>query len=342
MSTGLVYSKRYLEHEPSRFHPETPERLKAILRALKEGKLWNEGGTKVFEPSPALRKDIELIHKPEYVAKVERLSKSGRMLDLDTPTDEKTFELALLAAGGTIDAGDPVTKGEVKNAFALVRPPGHHASRGAGGGFCYFNNIAIMIEKLRQEGQIGRAMIFDIDSHHGNGTQDIFYEDGDVLYLSFHQDGHTLYPGTGFSNEVGSGPGEGYTVNVPFPPESSDEDYACALEEIFVPLTVAFEPDIIAVSIGFDAHASDPLTRLQLSSNAYGWLVGSVVEQARAVCKGKTVFVLEGGYATEIIGEAAVNVVRGLVGEKTPKHPKGRSSTAIENAKKELSEYWDF
>ncbi len=340
MATALVYSEKYLQHKLGGGHPERPERLKAIVDALKRAKLWGTSSVKVIEPKPAEREDIELAHDAEHIALVERLSKSERPLDGDTPVRKNTFELALLAAGGTIDAGRAVLSGEASNAFALVRPPGHHASRARGGGFCYFNNLAVMIERLKREFGLKRIFVLDFDAHHGNGTQDIFYEDPSALYFSLHQDPLTLYPGTGFVDEVGSGKGKGYTVNVPMPPVSGDAEYADVMKEIFVPLSEQFKPDFFAVSAGFDAYADDPLTQLRLSTLAYGWLTRFVVEQAERLCGGRAVFVLEGGYVLDALADGVVNVVKTLTGEKPPTPVEPRHPRVIDELKQVLASYW--
>ena len=340
MSTTLVYSEKYLEHKPSGGHPERPERLKAIVDSLRLAKLWGTPNVRVLEPKPAEREDIELVHDAEHIKLVEHLSKPERPLDADTPVRRNTFELALLAAGGTIDAGRAVLSGEASNAFALVRPPGHHASRARGGGFCYFNNLAVMIERMKREFKLRRIFVLDFDAHHGNGTQDIFYEDPSVLFLSLHQNPLTLYPGTGFVHELGSGGGKGYTVNVPMPPRSGDAEYMGVMEEIFVPLTEQFKPELFAVSAGFDAYADDPLTQLQLSTLAYGWLTRFVVEQAERLCKGRVVFVLEGGYVLDALAEGVVNVVKTLAGEKHPTPVEPRRPNVIDELKRGLASYW--
>lgn len=342
MRTVLIYSERYLEHKPSEWHPERPERLRAIVEALKRANLWSSSSVQVVEPTPASRDDIALVHDREYISLIERLSKFRRPLDLDTPLDSNTFELALLAAGGTIKAGELVITGNAANAFALIRPPGHHASRARGGGFCYFNNMAIMIEHLKRRHGIKRSFILDIDAHHGNGTQDIFYEDPSVMFMSIHQDGRTLYPGTGFVHELGSGDGEGYTVNVPLPPGSSDAEYASVMQELFVPLTEVFKPELIAVSAGMDAHVDDPLTQLKLSTHAYGWLARYIVEQARKYCRGRVVFVLEGGYSLDAVAGAATNIVKVLTGELPAFPTERRSSKVIDEVKQALANYWKF
>ena len=342
MATALVYSKKYLEHVLSPGHPERPERLEAIVNALKKAKYWSSPGVRVIEPKPAAREDIELAHDPEYVALIERLSKFGKPLDVDTPVHANTFELALLAAGGTIEAGRAVMSGKAKNAFALVRPPGHHARRASGGGFCYFNNLAVMIERLKREFKLKRTFVLDFDAHHGNGTQDIFYDDSSVLYMSLHQDGRTLYPGTGFVDEIGSGKGEGYTVNVPLPPGSSDAEYASVMQELFVPLTEEFKPEFFAVSAGMDAYIDDPLTQLALSAGAYGWLTRHVIDQAEKLCDGRVVLVLEGGYVLDVLADAAVRIVKVLTGERPALPTKLLRPDVIDELKNRLASYWSL
>jgi acetoin utilization deacetylase AcuC-like enzyme len=339
MATALVYSEKYLEHNVGWGHPERPERLKAIVERLKRDKLWDSPEIPVVRPdSPAERADIELAHDSRYISLVEKLSERSAPIDGDTPTRENTYKLALLSAGGAIKAGELVASGEVENAFGFLRPPGHHASRARGGGFCYFNNIAIMTECLKRDFGFKRVFIFDCDAHHGNGTQDIFYEDSTVLYMSFHQ--HPLYPGTGFPSETGSGKGEGYTVNVQMPPGCGDAEYAAAIKGVFVPICEQFEPQFIAVSVGFDAHVNDPLTGLRLSTQAYGWIAETIVKEAQRFCEGKTVFLLEGGYDLDAIASGVYNVVRALRGEKF-KFPKTGRLETIRELKEILTE-WDL
>lgn len=340
MGTAIVYSPKYLEHNPGYWHPERPERLQVIVKSLQGAGLW-EPKVKIIEPRPAALEDVKLAHDEEYISLIERLSKSRASLDVDTPLQANTFELSLLAAGGAITAGEKVMSEEATNAFALVRPPGHHASRSVGGGFCYFNNLAIMIKKLKQEFEIKRIFILDFDAHHGNGTQDIFYEDPEVLFMSIHQNGRTLYPGTGFVDEIGAGDGEGYKVNVPLPPGSSDKEYSCVMGEIFVPLSEAFKPDLIAVSAGFDAHIDDPLTQLELSSDAYSWLTGYAVDQAKKLCGGKVVLILEGGYNLKALGKSVVNVVKALMGERNEPPEHGRVEV-VDELKRKLADYWSI
>lgn len=340
MVTALIYSEKYLQHNPGPGHPERPERLSAIVEALKKNGLWDSPKARVVEPKQATREDIELAHDSEHVSLVKKLSAIEEPIDGDTPVHKNTYELALLAAGGAIEAGRMVMSGGFQNAFALVRPPGHHATRAHGGGFCYFNNIAVMIERMKRDFGLKRIFVIDWDAHNGNGTQDIFYEDPSVLYMSLHQHPLTLYPGTGYADEIGSGDGEGYTVNMPMKPGSGDAEYAAVMREIFVPLCEQFKPEIFAVSAGFDSHADDPLTNLQLSTRAYGWLASLVVEQAKQLCKGRAIFLLEGGYDLKNLSESVVNVVKAMTSEKFSAPAEIRRPNVIDEAKQALSGKW--
>ncbi|KXA95828.1 hypothetical protein AKJ65_00510 [candidate division MSBL1 archaeon SCGC-AAA259E19] len=341
MKTGIVYSDKYLKHFLGRNHPEKPERLEQIIKDLRGSKSLLKK-IQIVEPSPADQEEIELAHDKSYVEKIKKLSKSGQMLDLDTPINSDTFDLALLAAGGTASMGRSIVEGEKKNGFALIRPPGHHATRTSGGGFCYFNNIAITTRKLLKDYGLSKILIFDYDAHHGNGTQDIFYSEEKVLYLSLHQDGRTLYPGTGFPDELGEGDGEGYTVNVPFPPSSNDGNYIAALREFLIPLSKQFNPDFIMVSLGFDSHREDPLTNLEISTDGFEVLAESVIAQAKRFCDGKIGFVLEGGYAVEASADSALRTIGALTTQSPPDLPEGKPLPVFEKVKDLLSPYWEL
>ncbi len=341
MNTGIIYSEKYLEHDVGPSHPEKPMRLKAIMDSLKENKSLLKK-INIIKPTSAEIGEINLTHTSDYIEKVREHSRTGQMIDLDTPINENTFDLALLAAGGTIDLSELVERGELDNGFALVRPPGHHATKDKGGGFCYFNNIAIAAKKLLSENKVEKILIFDFDSHHGNGTQDIFYNKSDVLYLSFHQSGQTLYPGTGFPNEVGEDEGEGYTVNIPFSPGSSDQHYARALKDFFLPISEQYNPDLIMVSAGFDPHESDPLTQLKLSSNGFGMLGNTAINQASKLCGGKILFTLEGGYAVQKVAESALKILESLTNPKAPNLDKVEEDYEFREAKKAISPYWNI
>lgn len=339
MKTAIVYSERFLEHRTGEGHPERPDRLTAIVGGLKKACLWNNSNTPLLKPSPATTSDIELAHTRAHIELVREFSASKIPIDGDTPSHKKTYEIALLAAGGTVGGAKAVWAGEVNSAFALVRPPGHHATRSAGGGFCYFNNIAVALRKLQAEG-LKRALVLDFDAHHGNGTQDIFYDDPGVLYISLHQ--WPLYPGTGRPEEIGEGEGLGFTANIPMAPGSGDPEYRCALEEIFEPLAEQFRPELIAVSAGFDSHFRDPLASLQLTSEFYGWMMEMVRKTAERLCRGKVFVVLEGGYDLFALEESATNVVRALQGEEFPLPERSETVNTVKMLKKSLGDFWKF
>lgn len=340
MKTGIAYSEKYLQHNLGPGHPERPERLKSTIKSLTDNGILDK--VELVDPPKAKISELKLAHDPHYIDKVRKLSKSGRMIDLDTPTNKDTFDLALLSAGGALELGQRITNHELNNGFALIRPPGHHATKNKGGGFCYFNNIAITARKLIKNKEINRVLIFDIDAHHGNGTQDIFYWNNDVLYISLHQSGKTLYPGSGFPKEIGDEEGKGFTVNIPFPPGSSDDSYTTALKEFFIPLSNQFDPDFIMVSTGLDAHARDPLTQLQLSSNGYELLTNTAIGQAKKICDGKILFVLEGGYTVEVVAESVSKTIETLLNYEPMTIPESKSSPHFDEIKENLKPYWDL
>jgi len=294
MVTGIVYNEKYLEHEQSPDHPESKERLKYTLDFFEKNSLFEDPNITLLEPFQATPEDVLRVHHPKYIELLRKGSETGAVIDADTFIPIGLFDIALLAAGGTIMAAKSVIEGDVENAFAMVRPPGHHAHPSIGAGFCYLNNIAIAVKWLRENG-IERIMIIDWDAHHGDGTQDVFYEDNSVLFVSNHQ--IPLYPGTGYPEEVGKGKGKGYTVNAPLPPGAGDESYLYIFEEVIKPLAEEFRPQFIAISTGMDNHFTDHLTSLAITSKGYYDLMDRVVNLSKKLCNGNLFAVLEGGYS---------------------------------------------
>jgi acetoin utilization deacetylase AcuC-like enzyme len=325
---AAVYSEEFLRHDPGPYHPERPERLEAIVGALRKSGIWQK--LTLLQPRMAREEEVLLVHERSYLELLKQLCEREVPLDSDTPTRPETYELSLLATGGTLVGAKEVLDG--RSCFCLVRPPGHHASRDRGAGFCYLNNAAIAAAWVRERG-VRRILILDLDAHCGDGTEEIFYSDPEVLYISFHQDPSTFYPGTGFVWQVGEGEGEGYTVNVPMSPGSGDAEYAAALQEIFEPLYPQFKPEMLIVSMGFDAHEDDPLTSLKLSSTSFGWLARAVVRKKPAL------FVLEGGYNLTGTAEGACNVFRAMLGEEF-EMPQPKRPAVIEEVKRTLGKYW--
>jgi acetoin utilization deacetylase AcuC-like enzyme len=330
VGVAAVYSEEFLKHNPGPYHPEKPQRLEAIVEALRRSGIWQS--LTLLQPRMADEEEVLLVHERSYLELLKQFCERRVPLDADTPTAPETYRLSLLAAGGTLVGAKEVLDG--RSCFCLLRPPGHHASRDRGAGFCYLNNAAIAAAWARQRG-VKRVLIFDLEAHCGDGTEEIFYSDPSVLYISFHQDPYTLYPGTGFTWQIGEGEGEGYTVNVPMPPGSGDAEYAAALQEIFEPLYAQYKPEMVIVSMGFDAHEDDPLTSLRLSSYSFGWLAEAVVR------RGPALFVLEGGYSLRGLAEGVCNVFKAMLGEKF-EMPRPKRIPVIDEVRSILGKYWKF
>ena len=291
-------------------HPEKPERVEAVRQGLEEAGWWD--AFPHLEPVELSPEVLQSVHTPVYLDQLRRACQEGRRLDADTYTTPSSWELALKSAGGALAVAGSVWRGEARRGFALCRPPGHHATRNRGMGFCLLNNIALAAEGLLQSEGARRLAIVDLDLHHGNGTQDIFWERGDVLFVSAHQS--PLYPGTGDLDETGAGPGAGATANFPLPPGTGDAGFAYFMEHLILPLLDRFAPQMLLVSYGFDPHWRDPLGYLQLSATGCKSLIESLVGFAERRCSGRIAMVLEGGYdlaAASACGQAAAAALLG-------------------------------
>ena len=309
MTTLLLTSPRYLDHDMGHGHPERPQRLVAIQERLAQADL---PGLVYAEPAAANLESVTANHDPEHVELILRLSGASRPIALtpDTFVGPATYEAALLAAGGSLQAADAVMAGEARNAFCLHRPPGHHAERNQAMGFCFFNHVAIAARHLLARHGLQRVAIVDWDVHHGNGTQNSFYADGDVFYFSVHQEMH--FPFTGMAHETGSGEGLGTTLNVPLSAGHGDDDYLRIFREQLRTALEAFQPEFLLVSTGFDAHADDPLGDMQLSTDGFAALTQEATKLADDLCGGRLVSLLEGGYdlgSTAAAAEAHVRVL---------------------------------
>ncbi len=308
--TGLVYDDRYLEHDTGRGHPERPERLQHLMAHLRGVELFDR--LTLLSPRPAALEWIELIHPAEYIERVRRACQPGlHFLDADTVVGERSFEVARLAVGGAIAACDAVLGGELDHAFCAVRPPGHHAEPNRAMGFCLFNNVAVAARYVQNQYSIERVCILDWDVHHGNGTQNAFYDDGTVFYISLHQ--HPLYPGTGRAEERGVGEGAGRTLNFPIPAGKDDGYYLELLEERVEPEVVDFDPDFLLISAGFDAHRDDPLASMALTERGFAEMTRLVKEWAAECCAGRLVSLLEGGYNLDALARSVHEHLRCLV-----------------------------
>ena len=296
----IIFDEMYLEHRQSYMHPERPERLEAIVGKMKSESLWD----KVIRPRSATVDDILLNHSERYLSRV-RESPEG-YLDPDTYLRKETYDIALRAVGGGIKAAGRAYDNK-ESVFSIARPPGHHAVVDSSKGFCYFNNIAIAAKRMRDKAE--RIVIIDPDVHHGNGTQDSFYDNNEVLYISTHQ--RYIFPGTGHVKEVGAGEGKGFTVNIPFEEGCGDASYEMALDKLMKPIIRQFKPDMMMVSFGTDAHYEDMLAGLNLSSKGYLDLVYPLWQLSQELCDGRFALFLEGGYALSPLSE----IVTGIYGK---------------------------
>lgn len=309
--TGLVYHQDYLQHDMGFGHPESPDRLRAIMAKLEAVGLLARVTS--IEPAKASDEAITQVHTQSYLAQLKTLAPAeGRAsLDPDTSMSPGSLQAAYLAAGGAMAAADAIMVGRVDNAFCAVRPPGHHAERDRAMGFCLFNNVAIAARHLQRRHGIERVIIVDWDVHHGNGTQHTFYNDPSVLFFSTHQSPH--YPGTGRATEQGEGKGLGLTVNVPMSPGEGDDAYREVFETILVPAADAFQPEFVIISAGFDAHRDDPLAGMALTEEGYEALSRIVLGVARRHCRGRVLSCLEGGYNLTALSASVERHVRALL-----------------------------
>jgi len=295
MKTGIVKDLRYMDHNMGDSHPETPKRLETIYK-----KIESQIPYPLFEikPRPAEKKEVLLVHTPAYYEQVKNTADRERvMLDPDTSTSARSFDTALLAAGGVLNAIDHIMGGDIQNGFALIRPPGHHAEASRAMGFCLFNNVAIGAEHLIKIHNHQRVLIVDWDLHHGNGTQHSFEDRADVLYFSTHQ--FPYYPGSGHWSETGQNDGKGYTVNVPLHPGKGDSDYRFIFKKVLKPIALQYKPDFILVSAGFDIYRNDPLGGMEVSSLGFSALTWELMDMAKQLCENRLLFLLEGGYHLE-------------------------------------------
>jgi acetoin utilization deacetylase AcuC-like enzyme len=322
MPTGYVYDKIFTLHDfPN--HPESAERLYAVMAYLEKHNLLSR---LVAVPSRhATLDELRRCHHIRHIGLIEEISLSGGgMLDADTYTNEYSYEAAVRTVGGFIDLVSAVVDGTLSNGFALVRPPGHHATPTRAMGFCLFSTMAIAARAARIDKGLDRVAVVDFDVHHGNGTQDVLYDDPTVMFVSSHQ--YPFYPGSGAIGEIGRNEAKGTTLNIPLDLGVGDKGFQSLYGEVVFPVLRRFQPQLILVSAGFDAHWDDPLANIGLSLTGYHWLCRSLIELAAELCQGRIVFLMEGGYNLDVLAPGVGNIFRLLLGNTECDDPLGSSA----------------
>jgi acetoin utilization deacetylase AcuC-like enzyme len=330
----------FLEHDPGPAHPESPARLRAIYADLDA---QPPAGVTTERPTAAQQVDLERIHGTDYLAALLSISGRSAQLDPDTAVSPRSYEAALLAAGATVRAAEAVVGGQAQGAFALVRPPGHHAEADRAMGFCLLNNVAIAAAHAVDELSCRRVLILDPDVHHGNGTQWSFWNRPDVLYVSSHR--FPFYPGTGAITEIGDARGIGYTVNLPLPSGAGDNDLLFVYETIVDPIVKQFQPDLILVSAGFDTWRNDPLGGMSVSQRGFAALFTLFQGWAKIFCPGRIAFALEGGYDAEglVLGvRAALAAMSGGVAPRIDARPGPAVESVVGQSRALLAPYWSI
>jgi len=351
LKIGISYHNKFSQYDLGPAHPFRGDRFPKVWSFLKERGLLSLPNVLYIKPKPASLETILYVHKREYVDLIMRLSEASKPYDLETPVSKPIIEALMLIIGGAMRAGDLILNGEINRAVALGGGF-HHAGRDYGGGFCIFNDIAILIEHLRINHGLKRFLILDYDVHFGNGTSDIYYSDPSVLFISLHQDPRTIYPGTGFMEEIGEGEGRGYNINIPLPPRTGEKPYLYALREIFPSLAEEFKPEIIIANGGSDAHFTDALGRLGLTVNGFFNIAKTISNVAEKVCGGKAILMIGSGYNPRVLPQCWYSLIRGIMGFENldirdpyppPRDPWQRMEEVkglIAKLKQILSEYW--
>ncbi len=341
---GLVRDPLFLLHSNGPGHPESPDRLRAIDGMLETFPFRDR--LVDLPPRDATREELAGVHDEGYISDVEG-TRGARVtvFDPDTSASEHSYEAALRAAGGAISCVERAVAGDLTAAFALVRPPGHHAEADRAMGFCFFNNVAVAARYALRRLGLTRVLIFDWDVHHGNGTMHSFYTTDQVLFLSIHQYPH--YPGTGRVEEIGSGRGTGYTVNVPLPAGQGDDDYAAVTERLLRPIAKRYRPELVLVSAGFDVARGDPLAGMRVTPAGFALMTEAVMDISAALCPGRLVFLLEGGYDLGSLAGGVSAVLStlasggaGAAGQRPHAGPSPETRAAIQAVRKVLAPYW--
>jgi acetoin utilization deacetylase AcuC-like enzyme len=333
-TTGITFDPIFLKHDQPG-HPENAKRLESIIFGLQEKGLLEK--VKHINSCSAEIDEIAICHKKEYVEYVKEFcEKGGGYFDPDTYSNQHSFTAAATAIGSSIDLVKAVIEGELKNGFALLRPPGHHALANRSMGFCLFGNIAIAAKVALTQSGVGKIAIVDFDVHHGNGTQALVGDDPNILFISSHQ--YPFYPGTGSIREIGDGEAEGTIVNIPLQAGVGDNGFKSVYKKIVIPSLERFKPELILVSAGYDAHWEDPLANLNLSLTGYNWISRELIKSAEKICNSKIVFFLEGGYNLQVLSDGVANTIRGLLGIELFEDPLGKPNDEEPNIERIINE----
>ena len=338
----MTFHEKFKQYDLGEGHPFRGDRFANVRKFFEEQGLLSLSGVVLVEPQSASKEDLLRVHEESYVNLIFRLAEESKPYDIETPVSKEILEAALLIVGGAITCGESIFNGKAKRGISLGGGY-HHAGRSYGGGFCLFNDLAVLVEYLRAEYDVKRLLILDYDVHFGNGTSDIYYRDPTVLYISLHQDPRTIYPGTGFAWQIGEGTGEGYNINVPLPPGTGDSTYIYALDEVFVPLAEEFKPEMIIANGGSDPHFADVLGNLKLTVNGFFNLSRTIRKVADKVCDGKLVLMPGSGYNPMILPLCWYALAAGVVGLeeirfKDPYSPPKESRGCRENVENTINE----
>ena len=351
LKVGIAYHEKYSQYDLGPGHPYRGDRFINATRFFKEHGLFSHPNVVMVKPEPASRQDLLRVHDEDYVNLIFRSARENRPYDIETPVSPQILEATLLIVGGAIAAGKALYEGRVDRAVALGCGY-HHAGKNYGGGFCLFNDIAVLVEFLREKYGLKRILIFDHDVHFGNGTSDIYIDDPNVLFISFHQDPRTIYPGTGFIEQIGRGAGEGFNVNMPLPPQTGDQTYLYAMKEIFVPMAEEFKPELIVTNGGSDPHFADSLGSLGLTVNGFFKISKTIRAVAEKVCQGKVILMPGSGYNPAVLPQCWYALAAGIVGLETidatdpykppvePSYVRPKAKETLANLKRILKKHW--